>query len=780
MQPRNLRSTTVRNVDSDDNSLTNCYEYVLIVPRQHPTLDSMTRTAATAGNIHTGMEEVEHPVFGCCPFAGVYCKLCKTSITSEAKASQVYNMGRHILSAAHLEICDALLTTITLNQRQDFVASAERKLLPVAEELAKARILQTNADDARLLLAEYLMPPTDLFYCPICKRYYGKVRNHQHSSEMIPELGCCPKGVYAGGNNRLIALGYDPYNFSDPRVYPRLFRDLLNEEYTQQLGLVAPETERLPRAKRAKTTPQTRRGPDQIVTPRGSLQPPFQVGNSTAYVCAPPFYAAYQCLPLPGDVSQVGWPPWQMPYFNVDPSLFSAVAQPDFGEAESVKAIQDHRSQSRQEGQALSSECASKTSIKSSEKTGLPPANKASEGVRQDENEATVNCKGDSEEGQPCTQPARSTPIEDATTLCLLRQQPGPIGLLPVPSQERQGQSPAALKLDGSGEDIGKQKDDQADASVDVRSKTPIVQDCVPQPSVPAKAPQRRSLGSDSIEASSKIPASTKASCEPTLHEQDPARQYYVEERAYLFHNPSMPDAGIRPGEQVATADNLPPLPDAPPVEIPTMTNCKMTFCEESRVLLFNFKGVDNVSPADKRAFAEMLQRDDITVVAEGLLEGMTPGLLSLEYMAGAVKDHQRVRKYKRETSGDYITYEEKKGHLSMKLSDFLEYLKQRKQALNPSPNAKTETSFSFKDRELKEVEVDVTDPLYLIDMDMPNRLPHLFAKFSQAVKIPEILPGGEWCMMNEVQYLLNPCGDFMLSVLSGSISHFICLIHTL
>jgi hypothetical protein len=187
-------------------------------------------------------------------------------------------------------------------------------------------------------------------------------------------------------------------------------------------------------------------------------------------------------------------------------------------------------------------------------------------------------------------------------------------------------------------------------------------------------------------------------------------------------------------------------------VVIPTKTDCKWTFCEESRVLLVNFNGVDKVSPADKRAFAEMLQRDDITVVAEGLLEGTDMGLLSLDYMAVAMKDYHRFRRYERDSSGDYVTYEEKKGHLSMKLSDFLEYLKQRKKALNSSLSGNTETAFSFMDRELKQVTVDVKDPLYLIDLDMPNRLPHAFAKFSQAVKIPEILPGGEWCMTNEVR----------------------------
>jgi hypothetical protein len=233
-------------------------------------------------------------------------------------------------------------------------------------------------------------------------------------------------------------------------------------------------------------------------------------------------------------------------------------------------------------------------------------------------------------------------------------------------------------------------------------------------------------------------------------HEKDPAREY-VEERAYLYHDPPMPGKGIRHREQAVPAESLPALPEAPPVEIPANTQCKWTFCEESRVLLVNFNGIDTVLPADKRAFAEMLQRDDITVVAEGLFEGMDPRLLTLDYMAVAMKDYHRFRRYKRDTSGNYVTYEEKVGHLSMKLSDFLKYLKQRKKALNPGRSSKVETAFSFTNRELKQVNVDVTDPLYLIDMDMPNRLPHAFAKFSQAVKIPEILPGGEWCMTNEV-----------------------------
>jgi hypothetical protein len=370
------------------------------------------------------MEEAEHPVFGCCPFAGVYCKLCKTSITCEGKTSQETNMHKHITSPAHLKNCGDVLATVTLNQQhKDFVASAKMKLLPIAEELVKAWMTQKNVDDARLLLAEFLMQYTDLFHCPICKRYYVGKKNHKHR-DMKKEPVYCPKVLCAGGNNRMIATGYDPYNFSILGVYPRLFRDLLEKECTQQQQ----QTERLPAAKRAKTTPQTRTGLNLTVNPRWSLQPPFQAGNSTAYVGAPPLYAANPPWLLPGNF---GWPPWQWQLLEWNGGNLNI----------------EYPSQSM-------------TSIKPSEKTGMPPEprlpgysanmpapNKASEAVRQDENEVIVNGQGDSEEGRPCTQPARSAPTEDDAKLLISFHQAGPDpreSLKPsrtTPFQERQGQS---------------------------------------------------------------------------------------------------------------------------------------------------------------------------------------------------------------------------------------------------------------------------------------------------------------------------------------------------
>jgi hypothetical protein len=93
--------------------------------------------------------------------------------------------------------------------------------------------------------------------------------------------------------------------------------------------------------------------PSAGVTPGSlSIQPPFQAENSSAYVGAPPLSGVYPYWPywlFQGDLPQVWWSPWQLPYLNVGNlnvglPLSSAVAQPDFGEAESVTEIQEYRS----------------------------------------------------------------------------------------------------------------------------------------------------------------------------------------------------------------------------------------------------------------------------------------------------------------------------------------------------------------------------------------------------------------------------------------------------
>jgi acyl-CoA-binding protein len=108
-------------------------------------------------------------------------------------------------------------------------------------------------------------------------------------------------------------------------------------------------------------------------------------------------------------------------------NLVYSTGTTNIGDSEGFQTVTRESLQPPFQSETLVARGASKTSINTSEKTGvplepplpgysanMPAANKASEAVGQDENEATVNCKGDSEEGRPCTQQARSTPIEDA------------------------------------------------------------------------------------------------------------------------------------------------------------------------------------------------------------------------------------------------------------------------------------------------------------------------------------------------------------------------------
>jgi hypothetical protein len=260
-------------------------------------------------------------------------------------------------------------------------------------------------------------------------------------------------------------------------------------------------------------------------------------------------------------------------------------------------------------------------------------------------------------------------------------------------------------------------------------------------------------------------------------HEKDGA-EFYVEERAFLYHDPPMPKAGVHPSEEAVSAEDLSPLPKAPRVKLPENPQGEWTFCEESRVLLINFSGVEEVSLAEKRAFAEMLQRDDITVVSEGLLEGIDKEMLTLGYIAGVVKGSHKFRRFQRDSTGDYVRYEEKKGVVTMKISDFREYLERRQRVVNlPSSAGEAEAAFSFENRDGQEVTVDVNDPLYLFDLDMRNRLPSALANFNESVKIPEILPGGKWCMMNEV--LAQTLVEFV-SCGARKSSHSCCCVPTI
>ena len=279
------------------------------------------------------------------------------------------------------------------------------------------------------------------------------------------------------------------------------------------------------------------------------------------------------------------------------------------------------------------------------------------------------------------------------------------------------------------------------------------------------------------------------------------SEEHYDEETAWRYHDPPFPIDSVEQltsirsafAQQLApstTVDDLKAIP--PPQDLPSFPDtglCTWSFDEETRVLLADFrdasrqKGCQIKKPhlEDEMFLFRMMERDDITVVSEGLADAMDPTLLSREYFDGCIgnKYHHRVRQFESistdgQASGGVHTRvsKEKDGMLSMKFSDYFRYL-DRRQAANVqdenAPPGETNT-FTFVDAndETKTVKVD-EDALvsatrldrvsyhaltsiyhqYLLDVDMVKLLPQLFDDLKNNFMLPSILPGGSHCMMN-------------------------------
>ena len=218
------------------------------------------------------------------------------------------------------------------------------------------------------------------------------------------------------------------------------------------------------------------------------------------------------------------------------------------------------------------------------------------------------------------------------------------------------------------------------------------------------------------------------------------SEEHYDEETAWRYHDPPFPIdseeqlTSIRSAfaQQLApstTVDDLKAIP--PPQDLPSFPDtglCTWSFDEETRVLLADFrdasrqKGCQIKKPhlEDEMFLFRMMERDDITVVSEGLADAMDPTLLSREYFDGCIgnKYHHRVRQFESISTDDQASggvhtrvSKEKDGMLSMKFSDYFRYL-DRRQAANVqdenAPPGETNT-FTFVDAndETKTVKVD-------------------------------------------------------------------------
>lgn len=282
--------------------------------------------------------------------------------------------------------------------------------------------------------------------------------------------------------------------------------------------------------------------------------------------------------------------------------------------------------------------------------------------------------------------------------------------------------------------------------------------------------------------------------------------EHYVEETAWRYHNPPLPsskgkdveDVKNTSGKQVmasVTPEELRPLPPPPPLPkmFPTTKYCHWSFDEDTRVLLADFRPTKGnevvVTLEDEEFLLNMYERDDITVVSEGLFTGLDKDKWTLDYIRRVAGDEyfHKFRRFAREktepenaaesklVSGDVKpdehdaqtsvaeTSHRPKEHddfvevrhvevdrcLSMKVSDFVTYLRLRRAALKDTGSVEVR-EITFLDHSGGKHTIDVTESvLYMIDFDMVKLLPTLHEDFASSFKIPGILPGGSHCMMN-------------------------------
>ena len=87
----------------------------------------------------------------------------------------------------------------------------------------------------------------------------------------------------------------------------------------------------------------------------------------------------------------------------------------------------------------------------------------------------------------------------------------------------------------------------------------------------------------------------------------------------------------------------------------------------------------------------------------------------------------------------------------SMRISDYIDYIQEwEKLSQNGFEQSKDKV---FKTSSIDEYDL-AQDRLYLIDFDFKKMLPESYESFKNKFMLPEVLPGGEYCLMRSV------CGD--------------------
>ena len=206
----------------------------------------------------------------------------------------------------------------------------------------------------------------------------------------------------------------------------------------------------------------------------------------------------------------------------------------------------------------------------------------------------------------------------------------------------------------------------------------------------------------------------------------------------------------------------LEPLPEPsafdfqpPEIEIDDFVEWRI-LDQEMRLVLADFTRVEVIHEKHKLYLGELLERDDVTVICEGLVPDTTETAAkavmdSLRFCFGEKYYHNFSQFNQRQEEDGSVFFEELNAKVSMKVSDYCKYL----DIIEGKGRWK---SFTYVDADGETVVIqDATKVVfYMLDVDMADHMHILDGVFKARFKMKETLPGGAWCMMHHVSCFVS------------------------
>lgn len=235
--------------------------------------------------------------------------------------------------------------------------------------------------------------------------------------------------------------------------------------------------------------------------------------------------------------------------------------------------------------------------------------------------------------------------------------------------------------------------------------------------------------------------------------------------------------------ENSAFHDMKPLLKSEELPEFPNTGKCEWSFEPETRVVLAKFTN-HAIDLVDREFLLQMMERTDIALVSEGLYKVESNKCWDLDYIryrCGNYFSH-RIRRFqlvertfaeieesrfgytvKQSNVNDdklqdkFFTSLELNDDISMTIGDYIDYVKSWNRVNTGEEKSSSKES---NDYDLSK------DRLYLIDFDVKKMLPESYESFRKEFMFPEILPGGEYCLMRSVSVYIV-CNQYVVKYIS-------------